>query len=624
MAAGNVPKLTRPISDRDHVQGPDDARVTLVEYGDYECPYCRDVQPIVRELRSRFGDRLRYVFRHFPITTLHPQAQLAAEAAEAAAAQGNFWQMHDLLFEHQGAFDRGHLARYAADLGLDVDRFDQELDDHVYANLIRDDFMSGVRSGANGTPTFFLNGVRYDGPWDLDSLFAEIEKPLGVQVRLLFQQFTRLQAASGILLLLATLFALLWANSAWSASYFELWDTYLSVSLGSFTLKETLLHWVNDGLMVVFFFVVGLEIKREVLVGELASPRRAALPLMAAVGGMLFPAVIYFAFNVGGLGESGWGIPMATDIAFMLGLLAVLGSRIPVSLKVFFTALAIADDLGAVLVIALFYSNEILWVALAVAAVLLLALIALNRIGVRQPLPYALLGIGLWLAFLESGLHPTIAGVLLAMTIPARSQVRASAYMAQCTAALGGLGNGGDPEKHADTSRQQQAAAQTLEVIAERIQSPLQRLDRTLNPWVAYLIVPIFAFANAGVDIRGNVLLALTSPVSLGIVTGLVVGKPLGITLFAWIAVRLRLAELPFGVTWLELFAASCLAGIGFTMALFIASAAFGSPELLAAAKIAILTASLLAALLGLALVTVTTPTQEDVSELDVSAAPVG
>jgi NhaA family Na+:H+ antiporter len=547
---------------------------------------------------------------------MHPQAQLAAEAAEAAGTQGKFWEMHELLYEQQRVLDQTHLIQLAAELGLDTERFERELNEHVHADRVRQDFRSGVHSGANGTPAFFLNGVRYDGAWDVDSLRAEIQKPLGVQVRLVFQQFTRLQASSGILLLSATVLALLWANSPWSTSYFDLWDTYLSISLGALTLKETLLHWVNDGLMVVFFFLVGLEIKREILVGELASPRRAALPLLAAIGGMLLPATIYLAFNAGGASQDGWGIPMATDIAFMLGLLTVLGSRIPVSLKVFFTALAIADDLGAVLVIALFYSGEIHWIALAIGAVFLLALIALNRLGVRQPLPYMLLGVVLWLAFLESGIHPTIAGVLLAMTIPSRTETRASAYQAQCTAALSGLG-GDEAELEVDISRRQQAAAQTLEVIAERIQSPLQRLERTLNPWVAYLIVPIFAFANAGVDVRGNLQAALTSPLGLGIMAGLVLGKPLGITLFAWLAVRLRVAQLPFGVTWPVLFGASWLAGIGFTMALFIASSAFkGSPELLAAAKMAILAASLLASVIGFALVTLASSAREGLSNL--------
>jgi NhaA family Na+:H+ antiporter len=616
MATTDSPKLKLPVSDRDHVRGPADARVTLVEYGDYECPHCRQVAPIIEEIRDRFGDQLRYVFRHLPISKLHPHAQLAAEAAEAAAVQGKFWEMHDLLFREVEPLHKARLMALAGGLELDLERFERDLDEHVHADRVREDFRSGVRSGASGTPSIFLNGVRYDGPWDLDSLIAEIARPLGMQVRLLFRQFTRLQASGGILLMAATVLALLWANSAWGSSYFELWETYLKIELGNLALKESLLHWVNDGLMVIFFFLVGLEIKREILVGELASLRKATLPLVAAVGGMVLPAAIYVAINLGGEGVSGWGIPVATDIAFLLGLLAVLGSRIPVSLKVFFTALAIADDLGAVLVIAIFYSGEISWLALGVGAAFLAVLFVLNRAQVRQPLPYALLGIGLWLAFLQSGVHPTIAGVLLALTIPARTQVKAAAYMAQCTAALGGL----EPDPDVDESRQQQAAAHTLEVIAERIQTPLQRLERALNPWVAYLVVPIFALANAGVDLSGDLGRALASPISLGILGGLLVGKPLGITLFSWIAVRLGIADLPQSVTWPQLFAASWLAGIGFTMSLFIASSAFAG-ALLDTAKTSILVASLLAGGIGFGLLLLTTTTHEDVSELQEARA---
>jgi NhaA family Na+:H+ antiporter len=612
------PKLKEPVSDRDHAQGPDDAPVTLLEYGDYECPYCRQVVPVIRELRERFGDRLRYVFRHFPITTAHPHAHLAAAAAAAAAAQGKFWDMHDRLFEHTGPLDRQQLVRFAEELDLDRERFERELDEHVHADRVREDFLSGVRSGANGTPTFFLNGVRYDGPWDLDSLIAEIEKPLGVRVRLMFQQFSRLQASGGILLLAATIVALLWANSAWGHSYFEFWETYLKISLGGLELKESLLHWVNDGLMVIFFFLVGLEIKREVLVGELASLRQATLPLLAAVGGMVVPAGIYLLFNLGGAAEAGWGIPMATDIAFLLGLLTVLGSRIPVSLKVFFTALAIADDLGAVLVIAIFYSSDVSWIALGVAAVLVVALVILNWGKVRQPLTYILLGIGLWLAFLQSGIHPTIAGVLLAMTIPARTKVRSEAFLAQCTAALGRFEPG---ELEGEESGRQQAAAQTLESIAERLQAPLRRLERSLNPWVAYLVVPIFAFANAGVHIRGDIVEVLTSPLAVGIIGGLVLGKPLGIMLFSWIAVKLGIADLPAEVSWSQLFSASWLAGIGFTMSLFIAGAAFSEPVLLDIAKFSILVASLLASVIGFGLLLLTSSTRRQVSRLEEAAA---
>jgi NhaA family Na+:H+ antiporter len=617
MATRDSPKLKPPVSERDHILGPMDAPVTLVEYGDYECPHCRQVAPIIEQLRERFGGRLRYVFRHLPLTTAHPNAQLAAEAAEAAAAQGKFWEMHDLLFEHRGPLDEESLVRYTAGLGLDTEWFQRELTGQVYAGRVHEDFIGGVRSGANGTPSFFLNGVRYDGPWDLDSLIAEIEKPLGVQVRLIFQQFTRLQASGGILLLAAAALALLWANSLWGHSYFELWETYLKVELGDLILKESLLHWVNDGLMAIFFFVVGLEIKREVLVGELASPKRAALPLVAAVGGMALPALIYILFNFGGPGQAGWGIPMATDIAFVLGVLTLFGNRVPVSLKVFFTALAIADDLGAVVILALFYSGEIAWVALGVGAIFLAALVVLNWGRVRRPLPYALLGLGLWLAFLKSGIHPTIAGVLLALTIPARTRAQAAAYVAQCMAALRGLGP--DEEAHSEESRRQQAAAQTLEVIAERIQTPLQRLERSLNPWVTYLVVPVFALANAGVELGSNLAETLTNPVAVGIAAGLVLGKPLGITLFSWLAVKAGIADLPFGVTWRQLFSASWLAGIGFTMSLFIASSAFDTSARLDTAKMGILAASLLAGIIGFVLLTLTSPVREDVSKLQES-----
>jgi len=626
MSATVSSKLTPPLGERDHRQGPIDAPVTFVEFGDYQCPHCRQAQSVVRDLRERLGDRVCYVFRHFPISTSHPNAQHAAEAAEAAAAQGKFWEMHDHLYEHQDTLDDQHLVQYAAEVGLDTERFERELSEHVYEDRVREDFVSGVRSGVNGTPSFYINGVRYDGPWDVESLLAEMEKPLGVQVRNLFQRFTRLQASGGILLLIATLLALAWANSPWAHSYFELWETELSISLGNLSLAEHLLEWVNSGLMVVFFFVVGLEIKREIIIGELASPRRAMLPLMAAVGGMLMPAAIYTAFNAGTESASGWAIPMATDIAFTLGILTLLGSRVPFSLKVFFTALAIADDLGAVLVIALFYTEEIHMAGLVIGAIVLLALFGLNAAGVRRPLPYGLLGIGLWLAFLESGIHPTIAGVLLALTIPARTRARPQAFLAQCTSVLGGIDTAAarlavGSEVEMDISDRQQAAAHTLEAIAERMQTPAQRLEHSVTPWATYLILPLFALANAGVSLRGNVLDAVTSPVGLGIIAGLVLGKPIGITLLSWLAIKIGVAEMPARVSWPQLFSATFLAGIGFTMSLFIANSAFSSPDLLSDAKISILAASLLAGTIGVILLLLTTAKRLGATKLSTARA---
>jgi len=607
MNQSTQPRLTLQVSEQDHVLGNPRAAITLVEYGDYECPHCGQVKPIIEDLRQRLGGRLRYVYRHLPLRSTHPHAQLAAEAAEAAAAQGKFWEMHDAIFNNQDALELDDFVRYAWELGLDAHRFRQELEEHVHLERVREDFVSGIESGANGTPTFFVNGVRYDGPWDLESLLEAIDKPLGVQVRNLFSEFARVEASGGILLLLATLTALVWANlPALSEAYFHLWEMDLGVQFARFELSKHLLHWVNDGLMVIFFFVVGLEIKREVTAGELASLKRAALPIAAAVGGMVVPAALYLAFNWGGPGEQGWGVPMATDIAFTLGILTVMGRRVPLSLKVFFTALAIADDLGAVLVIAVFYSSGINWVMLLVGGVVLIMLLGLNRARIYSPLPYALLGIILWLAFLKSGVHPTIAGVLLAMTIPTRPPADPRAMLAQCITLF--EDHELPPGVQPGAPMRRQAAIQTLEQITERLQSPAQRMEHNLHPWTTYVILPIFALANAGVALAAGSDVPLIGPVNLGIVLGLVIGKPLGITLFSWLAVRLKLAELPPAVGWAQLFSASWLAGIGFTMALFIANAAFDAPEILASAKLGIFIASLLAGLVGAGLLILTSP----------------
>lgn len=621
MATGSKPKLDTPISARDHISGPADAPLTLVEYGDYQCPHCRLVHLNMKQLRERLGHQLRYVYRHLPVTSLHPQAQLAAEAAEAAAAQGKFWEMHDLLFERQ-QIDRNHLLQYAAEIGLDVAQFQHDLDEHMYADHIQEDFRTGLSSGVNGTPTFFVNGERYDGAWDLESLLELIEKPLGIRVQLLTQRFTQLAAAGGIILFICTILALFWANSPWAESYFHLWEINLSFNLNGWAISEHLLEWVNDGLMVIFFFVVGLEIKREVISGELASPRQAALPVAAAIGGMVVPALIYALFNAGGTGSSGWGIPMATDIAFTLGILTLLGSRVPLSLKVFFTALAIADDLGAILVIAIFYTAQISWVSLGIGALFLVGLIGLNRARIYSPLPYGVLGVGLWLAFLQSGLHPTIAGVLLALTIPTRSPANLRGLLAQTVTLMNSFELPVTWRETIDSRRQ--ATVSTLDMIINRMMSPAERLEHQLNPWSTYLILPVFALANAGLALSRDAFADLTNPVSLGIMLGLVVGKPLGITLFSWLALRLGWAEMPVSVNWPQFIGASFLAGIGFTMSLFISGSAFANSALLDTAKLAILVASLLAALIGWGLLSRTSEPQEGGTHMETAVAITG
>lgn len=616
MADKAASKLVMAVSDRDHLRGLTDAPVIFVEYGDLECPYCRQANSIIQELKDILGDSFLYVFRHFPISGAHPYARQAAEATEAAAAQGSFWEMQAKIFQNQEALTEEDLLRYASELDLDVERFQSELQAGVYRERVQEDFLSGVRSGVNGTPTFFINGLRYDGPWDVASLKAEIERPLGVQIRNTFQQFARVQASGGILLLLTTVAAIILANSPLGHDFLEFWEINLAITLGRLSLSEHLLEWVNDGLMAIFFFIVGLEIKRELLVGELASLRRAALPVMAAIGGMVVPGALYLALNAGTAFESGWAVPMATDIAFTIGLLTLLGSRVPLGLKVFFTAMAIIDDIGAVLVLAIFYSQGVAWGALGVGALILLLLIGLNRIGVRSPLPYGVLGIALWLAFMESGVHPTIAGVLLAFTIPARTGHLRQAFQAQCTAVLSGFDEEVPEDELGTLSNRQQVAAQTLETIAERIQNPAQRLQRSLSPWGAYMVLPIFALANAGVSLNTAGGDGGPNLIMAGILLGLVLGKPLGISLFSWLAVKLGVAELPNRVTWIQLFSATFLAGIGFTMSLFIAGTAFDQPEALATAKLSILLASALAGGLGFGLLILTTHLRDRVSRL--------
>ncbi|HEX2209676.1 MAG TPA: Na+/H+ antiporter NhaA [Longimicrobium sp.] len=431
-----------------------------------------------------------------------------------------------------------------------------------------------------------------------------------------FARFTRTESAGGIVLIAATLVAIAWANSPWAESYHHLWETVVTIGAGPYALSYPLHYWINDGLMAVFFFLVGLEIKREFLVGELASVRRAALPIAAALGGMVVPAVLYAILNAGGPGERGWGIPMATDIAFALGVLALLGPRIPLSLKVFLAALAIVDDLGAVLVIAVFYTDQISWVALGVGFAMLAALVVANRLDARAPIVYVVLGVILWVAFLKSGVHATVAGVLLAMTIPARTRIDTEEFLDRGRRILDYFDAAGKEGTDVLTNRGQQAAIQEMENSCEAVQAPLQRIEHELHGPVAFGIIPLFALANAGVHVGGNLGEAFANPVALGIILGLVVGKPLGITLFAWLAVRMKLAALPAETTWQAIRGVSLLGGIGFTMSLFIAGLAFpGSPELNEDAKIGIFAASLVAGVVGFLLLRRLGPVDESARE---------
>ncbi|MES2919098.1 MAG: Na+/H+ antiporter NhaA [Pseudomonadota bacterium] len=432
--------------------------------------------------------------------------------------------------------------------------------------------------------------------YPLEALFGRVLSPL--------ERFLQRATAGGIILVATTVLTLGLSTLLGSEALHHFWEQKLTLAAGSsFALSLTLHHWVNDGLMALFFLIVGLELKREILVGELASLRDAALPVVAALGGMVIPAALYALFNAGTPTADGWGIPMATDIAFAIGILVLLGDRVPRNLIIFLMALAIADDLGAVLVIAVFYTREIDQGALAAALALFAVLGLFNRGGIRHPLPYILAGLLLWYAVLASGVHATIAGILLAVAIPALSK-RSPAEFDARVAELHHAFREEDPAAatgNAPLSNHRMAEiAAALEHSAAQVQSPLLRIEHGLHPWVTFLVIPIFALANAGIDLGTVEMSALSQPVTLGVVAGLVLGKFIGISAFSWVAIQAGLARLPAGVSWGQLMGAAWLGGIGFTMSLFISQLAFSDPLFAEQAKLGILVASALATAIGL------------------------
>ena len=423
-----------------------------------------------------------------------------------------------------------------------------------------------------------------------------------------FQKFVRKIVTGGFLLFAATLIALLWANIAHD-SYHDVWHAQLSLRLGPMEITKSLQHWIDEALMTLFFFTVGLEIKREFLIGELASFKKALLPVAAAVGGMVVPALIYAWINHGTPSNNGWGIPMATDIAFALAVISILGHRIPFGVKIFLSALAIADDIGAVLVIALFYTQAIAWQYLLVALFFLGAIALANMLWVRYTILYVLLGLGVWIAILGSGIHATVAGVIVALLIPAQGRYDTATFIQKVFRFLEKFDCDRDSCGHTVLINQQHLTIiQNIENACHQTQTPLQRMLGSLNSWVALVILPLFALANAGVYFVGiDIHKALTSPITLGVFFGLVIGKPLGIFSFTFVASKFLNAPLSRGVTWMHILGASMLGGIGFTMSIFISGLSFVDAEFIELSKIGVIGGSLLSGTIGLALLSFVT-----------------
>lgn len=590
--------------ERDHIRGtPSRDAVTVVAYLDFLCPYCRRLRPIFERLRATLGDRLVYVFRFFPIERAHPGAGLVACAAEAAGRQDRFFAMHDWLFDHELPIGRPEVLDAARELGLDIDRFEHDLDsDDVRARIDRD-VTGGEASGVTGTPTIFVDGVRYDGAWDYHSMLEGLERPVAARVGRSARVFASLPTSAGLVLLCAALLALVCANSPLASLYQRVMTAEIDIGPAGHAITLSMREWLGEGLMSFFFLIVGLEIRRELTSGALANRRAAALPAIAAFGGVAVPALVYLALN-GGATSRGWPIPTATDVAFALALLAVLGDRIPIGLRVFVATLAVVDDLISIAMIAIMFPESYTPIFVVAVAVCLAFLVALNRMRVYATWPYVFGGIALWVALHLLGVDAALTGVLAALCIPTRPAPSPGPLLAQAATALAAL-DAADREARREgrEARLEEApvwewAARNLSATTDRLVSPAERIARAVAPWSTFLVLPLFAFSAAGVSFSIDLSSSDSRHILAGTVAGLTIGKPLGILLSSVLAIATGLVVLPEGVTRRQFVGAACLCGIGDTLALLLADRAFGAGGA-AVAKLGVLIGSMLAGALG-------------------------
>jgi NhaA family Na+:H+ antiporter len=610
MAHVNAPaafKLQRAVdAGRDHVRGGHDPRtVTVVAYADYLCPYCRHLHHVMSRVHEAFGERLAYVFRHFPNERAHPGAEFIARAAEAAAKQGRFWELHEWVYEQEPPITQQQVLEFAHALGLDMERFHRDLQRDGTRRRVVEDVAEGRRNGVTGTPTVFIDGIRYDGAWDFYSLLEALERPIATQVQRSARAFASLPASGGLVLLVAAAAALLCANTSLAPYYRMFIESSFSIGPPGHILSLTIEAWFSEGLLAIFFLLVGLEIRREMTVGALADRRAAILPVIAAFGGVLAPAAIYLMLNQGP-NAAGWAVPTATDIAFTLGILALLGDRIPPGLRIFVAALAVVDDILSVLTLAIFYPRDFepSWLLASAAAIALL--FTLNRWRVYAAWPYAVTAIALGLFLHAAGVHAALAGVFLAAFLPTRPAPAVGPLLAQAATALAELEHAEHEAKQAGTGQpriEQEPiwdwASRNLSAASERLLPPADRIEQAVAPWSAYLILPLFAFSATGVNLAVDIGSPEARSILTGVVLGLVIGKPLGILLASLLAIKAGLAVAPEGVTVRDFVGAACLCGIGDTVALLLADQAFMPGPESAVAKIGVLIGSTLAALLG-------------------------
>jgi Na+:H+ antiporter, NhaA family len=601
-------RLIRPVDRRrDHVRGGNgpDRRLTILIYGDYLCPYCRQLRQVLVRLRHALGERMAYVFRHFPNERAHPGAELMAIGSEAAARQGRFWDMHDALYGRALPLDEDILLEIAASLGLDMEQFRRDLSDPALRRRVEEDIADGRRNGVTATPTIFIDGVRYDGAWDFYSLLEALERPVGAQVQRTARAFANLPTSAGLVLLLAAAAAVLSANSALAPLYHRLVDTQFGIGPPAAMLSLSVAEWCSEGLLAIFYLILGLEIRREMISGSLVDWRAAAAPGLGAVGSIAAPALIYLAFNQGPT-AAGWSVPADTGVAFTLGILALFGARASSGLKVFVATYAVADDILSILILAVFYPHTLqpAWLLAGVGAVA--AMVIFNRWRIYAIWPYLSAAIALWLSLHLAGVSGALSGIALAAFLPLRPAPRAGPLLAQAATALAELEHAeNELERVEERQRRLEQepvwdwASRNLSAAAERLLSPAERVQCVVEPWSTYFVLPVFAFTAAGVSLAADFGSPRAPAVFAGVALGLALGKPIGIIAVTWAAAKARIAALPADASTLGFLGTALLCGIGDPFSLLMADQAFGGGTYASIAKIGVLAGSVLAAALG-------------------------
>jgi len=574
-----------------------DIHIELVVFLDYTKNIARDGRPILIKVIEHYGDKINVQFQYFSADRDNPEFKLTAKAVLTAELYGKLNEMHQLLLNHEGNYTEEAIYRMVESLGIDTLKFKEDYTSDEITRRLEDSISLAKENEINLVPAITVNGKLYTGAWDEHALIEYIESIKNRPVGHAMESFVKWGAAAATVLLIASIAALIFVNIGFSEEYEFLRHFELGFTAGDSKFFLPLETWINDGLMAIFFLLIGLEIKREIISGELSDIKKATMPVIGALGGMIIPALLYLLINYKGEGAHGWGVPMATDIAFTLGLMALLGSKVPWALKAFISALAVFDDLGAILIIALFYGHGFHVTAFIAALVIVAIMGFLNYSKVYSKTIYIVLGVFLWFFIYQSGLHATLAGVITAVLIPSRRKGNLVGIATQATVIFKQeIVNIKDSDNSQESIRH--SSLQSIYNAINRLTGPGEQLEHSLEGAVNYMMLPLFAFFNAGILFVGVHFNVFTS-INFGIVIGLCIGKPLGIVGFCWLASKFNLATLSSEISWPQLIGAACLAGVGFTMSIVVANSAYDG-EVLNGAKLSILIASALSAVIGL------------------------